>query len=99
MRGRRGRPERGAEVTHDRLSAGWFGFGSIILSAGALAAVACGAKDGTPQFVAALGASASVGFSAVSYGPEPANSWATGTNPAAHSIFLRLRERNGDEER
>ena len=51
-----------------------------------------------PRFIAALGASTSAGY-ATQPGPELANSWATGTNPKVHSIYLRLRQRNGAGER
>lgn len=56
--------------------------------------------DVAPRWIAALGGSASVGYSATGHsGPQPANSWVTGTNPKVHSIFLRLRQRNGASER
>lgn len=66
----------------------------------AVVATAQGGRDGAPRSIAALGASTSVGYSATAHsGPQPANSWVTGTNPKVHSIFLRLRQRNGAAER
>jgi lysophospholipase L1-like esterase len=45
--------------------------------------------------IAALGGSASTGFStAGQFAEAPANSWVTGTNPAVRSIYLRLRTLN-----
>ena len=71
---------------------------ALLLSVAAVAAE--GGTNPAPRFVAALGASSSVGYSATTHaGPQPANSWATGTNPKVHSIFVRLRQQNGSGER
>lgn len=73
---------------------------AILLVAAAAVATAHGRTSGAPRSIAALGASTSIGFSAASSpGPQPANSWVTGTNPKVHSIFVRLRQRNGAGER
>jgi hypothetical protein len=75
---------------------------SVALSAAALAAAALTAGGGArpsayPSAIAVLGNSAATGFASNPAHPgrdARANSWATGTNPAVQSIYLRILARN-----
>ena len=70
---------------------------AIVLAVGVLASGADGptasadpAVTGLPDSMAALGDSITQAANSAGFGDQPANSWATGTNPAVNSVYSRI---------
>ena len=73
------------------------GFAALVLSAAVLLVSSRGpdvsadpAVTGLPDSIAALGDSITRAANSDAFGDQPANSWATGTNPAVNSVYSRI---------
>src|SRR6185295_7802059 len=75
---------------------------TVAVMAAALLLLAIGVSSASaaqpPKVMASLGDSITQAFNAPNFGDNPANSWATGDNPAVNSQLMRIQARNPNRD-
>jgi len=75
---------------------------TVAIMAAALLLLAIGVSSASaaqpPKVMASLGDSITQAFNAPNFGDNPANSWATGDNPAVNSQLMRIQARNPNRD-